>query len=510
MPRGRPLWMVGLGRTSRTATGAMVLLTLLLGQPTVATAQNIAKPAGNGYLSSKIRLPKWQPQWSMPLSTIVMPCNDSGYHSVDEASAYGLVSYDWSNAKQLWCNSQPMDDGERLVAQAEMVRKASNTTRIGVYRNSIKALNWFTEVREKLDDPAFAGWFIKFKDYQGPASNHSYAPAVPACTFEKCSGFYHDQEQSPAHPHGDGSCIEECDCGKNPCGEYIFDHRNASFADWFVNEYIVSNSTILHPAITELYLDDRMETFGVSEEDGHFWNDTGLGPPNSPIMKALTAAFTQNMERLYDHIVEVGGFAWQMFQAGPYQLMPTYFPNATVNPTKLYDTTACMKLLRERYCVENGTHMNQALVYTGNSKWSSQNITGPTQAEQYLSTFLLTRGPFAWIGYDWKNCMSGCNANHDWPAGPCRSYPRPAQWDEDYGAPVAEHCTETIPNSSANFARQWTKASVEWNCNTGVGTITRNLPKTALPLKSDDGLSDDTWQTGVAQKTDGKSAICTF
>jgi hypothetical protein len=252
------------------------------------------------------------------------------------------------------------------------------------------------------------------------------------------------------------------------------DHRNASFADWFVQDYIVSNSTILHPAITELYLDDRMETFGVSEEDSHFWNDTGLGPPNSPTMKALNAAFTVNMERLYDHIVAVGGFAWQMFYAGPYQLMPTYFPNATVDPSKPYDTAACTKLLREQFCIENGTHMNQALVYTGNSKWGSQNITGAIQAEQYLSTFLLTRGPFAWLGYDWKNCMSGCDANHDRSAGgPCRSYPRPAQWDEDFGTPVAEHCAETLPNSSAVFVREWTKASVRWNCETGVGTITR-------------------------------------
>eukprot|EP01052_Picozoa_sp_SAG31_P016771 SAG31_NODE_1124_length_9772_cov_11.331541_3_plen_105_part_00 len=69
--------------------------------PNLATAQNIAHPAGNGYQSSKTRLPKWQPQWSMALSTIVMPCNDSGYHSVEEASSYGLVSYDWSNAKQV-------------------------------------------------------------------------------------------------------------------------------------------------------------------------------------------------------------------------------------------------------------------------------------------------------------------------------------------------------------------------------------------------------------------------
>ena len=44
----------------------------------------------------------------------------------------------------------------------------------------------------------------------------------------KCSGFYHDNLQTPEHPGGgpayrvDGKCIEQCDCGKtNPCAEYI-------------------------------------------------------------------------------------------------------------------------------------------------------------------------------------------------------------------------------------------------------------------------------------------------
>lgn len=75
--------------------------------------------------------------------------------------------------------------------------------------NTIKALNWYvtggiqwadlflfsnlpphhryTSVREKLDDPAYAGWFMRFKDYKGPQSNHSYH--VPACTYERCSAF---------------------------------------------------------------------------------------------------------------------------------------------------------------------------------------------------------------------------------------------------------------------------------------------------------------------------------
>ena len=53
--------------------------------------------------------------------------------------------------------------------------------------------------------PQYAGWFVRFKHYQGQQSNNSYA--VPACDWygnathpPKCSGFYHDQTQTPEHP----------------------------------------------------------------------------------------------------------------------------------------------------------------------------------------------------------------------------------------------------------------------------------------------------------------------
>ena len=118
----------------------------------------------------------------------------------------------------------------------------------------------------------YASWFIKFKGFtdspypggptQGKAQNRSFH--VPTCdwydngTAPRCSGFYHDQEQTPEHPGGgapypvDGACVTQCDCGPtNPCGEYIFDHRGGSvegrtFRDWFIHEYMISNETLLH------------------------------------------------------------------------------------------------------------------------------------------------------------------------------------------------------------------------------------------------------------------------
>jgi len=119
-----------------------------------------------------------------------------------------------------------MDNNELLTKQAAMVLAADpgikgEQPRVWQYRNTIKALNWIKQIRVKLDDPQYAGWFVRFKDYKGPSSNGSYN--VPACTLgQGCSGFYHDQGQTPQHPTGDGSCRDQCDCGQNPCGEYIF------------------------------------------------------------------------------------------------------------------------------------------------------------------------------------------------------------------------------------------------------------------------------------------------
>jgi hypothetical protein len=58
---------------------------------------------------------------------------------------------------------------------------------------------------------------------------------------------YHDQVQSPGYPSGDGSCAQPCDCGKNPCGEYLWDFRalnvsinGQTLLEWYVNSYVMN------------------------------------------------------------------------------------------------------------------------------------------------------------------------------------------------------------------------------------------------------------------------------
>ncbi len=91
-----------------------------------------------------------------------MPCNSSGFFDPAFAGTFGIADYDWSNSKQLWVNTLPMTCEENLAAQAEAVKAIDPNTKVFVYRNFVKALPWFTSVREKIQDPAYSGWFSTF------------------------------------------------------------------------------------------------------------------------------------------------------------------------------------------------------------------------------------------------------------------------------------------------------------------------------------------------------------
>jgi hypothetical protein len=107
---------------------------------------------------------KWQPTWDMAMSTVMMPCNTSGWFDPALAAKYGIADFDWSNARQMWANKAPMDDGARLITQAAMVKAVNPNTHVWIYRNLVKALSWYSAVGEKLADPAYAGWFLSFRN----------------------------------------------------------------------------------------------------------------------------------------------------------------------------------------------------------------------------------------------------------------------------------------------------------------------------------------------------------
>ena len=98
-------------------------------------------------------VPPYPISWQMNTSTIIMPCNRSGYTDPQSTLGWGIVDFDWSNAKDMWAKAKPMDCEERLVEQVRLTTSASPGTTVWVYRNGIKALPWYTLVREKVTDP---------------------------------------------------------------------------------------------------------------------------------------------------------------------------------------------------------------------------------------------------------------------------------------------------------------------------------------------------------------------
>ena len=69
--------------------------------------------------------------------------------------------------------------------------------------------------------------------------------------------------------------------------------------------------------------------------------------------------------------------------------------------------------------------------------------------------FLLTRGPYGYIGYGWHGCV--------------QTPPPSNVYDYDFGEPKDSLCRESAPGV---FSRAWTKAMVHFDCNTLTANIT--------------------------------------
>ena len=210
---------------------------------------------------------------------------------------------------------------------------------------------------------------------------------------------------------------------------------------------MISNETLRHKphALSLGYLDDSMTPHGPTEEDSHFIADTGSTPAQ---MKAHVAAYNANMRRLELELVAQGGFWHQSMQPGP-RIRPTgddcYHDCGNDTPAQ------CALILRETWCVPEPTPWKSATQYL-------MRPTGATKESETQATaqFLLTRGPFAWIGFfDWQSIAN---------------WPRPVEWDTDYGEPEGP-CEETAKGTGI-FSRSWSKAIVTWDCKTAKGEIT--------------------------------------
>jgi hypothetical protein len=82
--------------------------------------------------------PRWTPTWNMKSSTIIQPCNNSGFvEPIEFYAQFAIVDFDWSNAKALWV-APPMTDDLMLLQQCALLKDVNPDTRCFVYRNLVK------------------------------------------------------------------------------------------------------------------------------------------------------------------------------------------------------------------------------------------------------------------------------------------------------------------------------------------------------------------------------------
>lgn len=401
-------------------------------------------------------LPPWPPTYSMPASTILMACSYSGFLNISAVSRYKIVDIDWSNGKELWANDAPMTCEESMLEQVALIKAASPTTRVWLYKNLIKALPWITSVREKLLDPAFSGFFLPFDPQvttpHVPPCDHSFSPP-------KCSALYHDQTQSPQFPTelqpGGGNCSAPCDCGPGlPCGEYIFNHANGSqLRSWLLDEYVMGPTGMGNPNVTGLYLDDGWSSSGPGGNITDCSRNTIGGPTEvNPFCVAdmgLTQADTQAQQSALGvtnsavsaAVRAAGGFTW------------AYLTQAST-PPKAAGPEACAAWFRTK----GPSLATLALAWLFQCPWCG--LSEHDSRAQDLAAFLLVRGPYAWIGQGWLGLCDGVMANPVW-------YP---PLDVEYGAPLTDFYNETSPGSGV-FNRSYEHAWVGFDCGAYEGSI---------------------------------------
>ena len=342
-----------------------------------------------------------------------------------------------------------------------MIKAINPDTKVWVYRESVAAQPWYTDVRAKLMDPKTAHWFLRFD----AAANGSYT--VPRCDTNfnppRCSNLYHDQVQTPNYPTGDGACSKPCDCGV-PCGRYLWDTRNPDLVDWLVNEHLTGNTSVgrADNLISGIFLDDDISAGGFAE-NCHLKDcehDMGL---SSKDMQDLTNGWAHMMNRTQARVLELGGFDWRMFS-----------PGAGTCDGPPFQKNECAAFMRAQ-CVPNGSLQSSAMMYGlgEGCKLTTDEHGDPTDLDQHLAAFLTARGPYAWLGWAWVGCAGSRGPGFPNNDGVPPIHPG-TKWhtkvlSTDYGTPLG-HCTETAPNSNV-FTREWSKASVAIDCGKWEGTI---------------------------------------
>eukprot|EP00935_MAST-01C_sp_MAST-1C-sp1_P002224 g2224.t1 len=373
-----------------------------------------------------------------------------------------------------------------MVDQAAVMKRIAPETKVWIYRNLVQPYANFRQFREKLEDPAYAGWFVPF----GPNNSEKLTPRCelnPRLNKTLCSDLFHTRLAWTEDGHDCGDVI--------PCGDYVFDHRNQSLREWIVKELMMGPMGMGNRSAVDGFLIDDWWTLEGPSEVPYFAQGTGLAP-NSTANQQLYGNWSLTTWEALAAVHAAGGYTWSNINC---ELDPFYFageanysskylcgltktngsPRANnIASAPVWDgrkgndqekgetgKLGCAEWLREA-CSPDSVfgRIPTLLSFTASSTPRRPHGGDPFPAlKQDVARFLLVRNNYSWMGYGWEGCI--------------HTPPPVTKYDAHYGTPLGR-CAETAAGSGV-FTRRYTNAKIAMDCNSFTANITV-LPTPAL------------------------------
>ncbi len=225
-----------------------------------AEAEPEAEAAANAEAGTA---PHWPPEWNLTKSTTIQPSSPHGFF--EPAHEWGLISLDWSVARDVWMrNGRNRTDCEAVsVEGCRRLKAAGKATRCFIYHNMELALEWEESQRAVMYDPARRDLFLL--------------------------------ASSTGLPYA-----ENIDFGD----QFFWNYTNPAAGATFVSSVVAS---LNDSAVDGTFTDD---VGGVPQEHPKVAANTGMGPAE---MTALQVATGRAHGDLVKALIEAGKFNWQAF-----------------------------------------------------------------------------------------------------------------------------------------------------------------------------------------------------
>ncbi len=176
-------------------------------------------------------------------------------------------------------------------------------------------------------------------------------------------------------------------------------------------------------------------------------NDTGMTTND---LVSITNDYNANMWALQNYTMQQGKFSWQLLWTGG-----AADSKGSTCPSPIVNNASCAATLREM-CTPASLPQTRTMMYAFGPGGCVGDPSVLSEFEQDLANFLLIRGDFAYLGHGWLGCS--------------RNYAYPDALNADYG--VAQGlCSETATGSGV-FTREYTKSTVQMDCNSWTPKIT--------------------------------------